>query len=54
MKPIVIIDIENHQYKVYLNDNVKYIDFTKSNQIEIIINEMIEYERDKKINKLLE
>lgn len=53
MEPIIISDIKNHQYEIHLNNKVRYLDFTKSNQIDLIINEMIMEERDEKLNKLI-
>lgn len=53
MEPRVISNIENHQYEIHLNNKVRYLDFTKSNQIDLIINEMIMEEREEKLNKLI-
>lgn len=52
MKPYIIPDFINHRYEIYLDDKVRYLDFTKSSQIEIIMNEMIKDRRDEKIEDL--
>jgi len=53
MKPYIITDFINHQYEIWLEDKVRYVDFTKSSQIETIMNEMIKERRDEKLNKLI-
>lgn len=53
MKPYIIPDFINHQYEIWLEDKVRYVDFTKSSQIETIMNEMIKERRDILINNIL-
>jgi len=53
MKPYIIPNFINHRYEIYLDDKVRYLDFTKSSQIEIIMNEMIKDRRDILIDKIL-
>lgn len=52
MKPYIIPDFINHQYEIWLEDKIRYVDFTKSSQLEEVMNEMISEMRNKKLKDL--
>ena len=52
MKPEITINFENHQYEIYFDGKIRYIDFTKSSQIEEVMSEMISEMRNKKLKDL--
>jgi hypothetical protein len=52
MRPEITIDFYNHQYEIHFEGKVIYVDFTKSSQLEIIINEMIIEMRNNKLEQL--
>ena len=53
MKPEITINFENHQYEIHFDGKIRYVDFTKSSQLEEVMNEMISEMRNKKINEIL-
>ena len=53
MKPEITIDFDNHRYEVWLGNEVRYVDFTKSSQLEEVMNEMISEMRNKKLDSIL-
>ncbi len=52
MKPEITINFENHQYEIYFDGKIRYVDFTKSSQIEEVMSEMISEMRNKKLKDL--
>ncbi len=52
MKPEITINFENHQYEIYFDNKIRYVDFTKSSQLEEVMNEMISEMREQKLKDL--
>ena len=52
MKPEITINFLNHQYEIHFDGKIRYVDFTKSSQLEIIMNEMIIEMREQKLKDL--